>query len=95
LGATTLATGRALGETIAVTMVIGNTDHFTHSLFGQTQTMASLIANEFTEATEPYHLAALVAVGVLLLVVAVVVNLAARLLVRSVGRQRALGIGVL
>ncbi len=95
LGATTLATGRALGETIAVTMVIGNTDRFTHSLFGQTQTMASLIANEFTEATEPFHLSALVAVGVLLLVVAIVVNLAARLLVRSVGRQRALGIGVL
>jgi len=95
LGATTLATGRAMGETIAVTMVIGNTDHFAHSLFGTTQTMASLIANEFTEATEPFHLAALIGVGLLLLVVAVVVNLAARLLVRSVGRQRAFGIGVL
>jgi phosphate transport system permease protein len=95
LGATTLATGRAMGETIAVTMVIGNTDHFTHSLFGTTQTMASLIANEFTEATEPFHLAALIGVGVLLLVVAVIVNLAARLLVRSIGRQRAVGIGVL
>jgi len=95
LGATTLATGRALGETIAVTMVIGNTDHLAHSLFGTTQTMASLIANEFTEATEPFHLSSLIAVGVLLLVVAVVVNLAARLLVRSVGRQRAIGIGVL
>jgi phosphate transport system permease protein len=95
LGATTLATGRAMGETIAVTMVIGNTDHFTHSFFGTTQTMASLIANEFTEATEPFHLAALIGVGVLLLVVAVIVNLAARLLVRSIGRQRAVGIGVL
>ena len=95
LGATTLATGRAMGETIAVTMVIGNTDHFTHSLFGTTQTMASLIANEFTEATEPFHLASLIAVGVVLLVVAVVVNLVARLLVRSIGRQRAVGIGVL
>jgi len=93
LGATTLATGRALGETIAVTMVIGNTDHLAHSLFGTTQTMASLIANEFTEATEPFHLSSLIAVGVLLLVVAVVVNLAARLLVRSVGRQRAIGMG--
>jgi len=95
LGATTLATGRALGETIAVTMVIGNTDHLAHSLFGTTQTMASLIANEFTEATEPFHLSALIAVGVLLLVVAVVVNLAARLLLRSFSHQRALGIGVL
>ena len=63
LGATTLATGRALGETIAVTMVIGNTDGFAHSLFGPTATMASVIANEFTEATEPYHLSALIAVG--------------------------------
>ena len=95
LGATTLATGRALGETIAVTMVIGNTDRFAHSLFGTTQTMASLIANEFTEATEPFHLASLITVGVLLLGVSVLVNLVARLLVRSVGRQRAFGIGVL
>jgi len=95
LGATTLAIGRAMGETIAVTMVIGNTDHFSHSLFGTTQTMASLIANEFSEATEPFHLSALIAVGVVLLVVAVVVNVAARLLVRSVDRQRAIGIGVL
>jgi phosphate transport system permease protein len=95
LGATTLATGRALGETIAVTMVIGNTNALTHSLFGTTATMASVIANEFTEATEPFHLSALVAVGVLLLVVSVVVNLLARLLVRSVGRQRAIGVGVL
>jgi phosphate transport system permease protein len=95
LGATTLATGRAMGETIAVTMVIGNTDHFTHSLFGTTQTMASLIANEFTEATEPFHLASLIAVGVLLMVVAAVVNVVARLLVRSVSRQGALGMGVL
>ena len=94
LGATTLATGRALGETIAVTMVIGNTPALAHSLFSPAQTMASVIANEFTEATEPFHLSALVAVGVLLLVVTLLVNLAARLLVRSVGRQRALGIGV-
>ena len=95
LGATTLATGRALGETIAVTMVIGNSPTLAHSLFAPAQTMASLIANEFTEATEPFHLSALVAVGLLLLVVTVVVNLAARLLVRSVSRERALGVGML
>jgi phosphate transport system permease protein len=94
LGATTLATGRALGETIAVTMVIGNTPALAHSLFSTAQTMASVIANEFTEATEPFHKAALVAVGVLLLVVSLGVNLAARLLVRSIGRQRALGAGM-
>ena len=95
VGATTLATARALGETIAVTMVIGNTPAFAHSLFAPTATMASVIANEFTEATEPYHLASLIAVGLLLMAVSVVVNLAARLAVRSVGRNRALGIGVL
>jgi phosphate transport system permease protein len=89
LGAVTLATGRALGETMAVAMVIGNTDAFTHSLFGTTATMSSVIANEFTEATEPYHLTSLVAVAVLLLVVAALVNVVARVLVRSVGRSRA------
>lgn len=93
LGAATLATGRAVGETIAVTMVIGNTDAFAHSLFAPTATMASLIANEFTEATEPFHLSALVGVGIMLLAVSALVNVIARLLVRSVARQRgAIGI---
>ena len=89
LGAVTLATGRALGETIAVTMVIGNTPAFAHSLFDTGATMSSIIANQFTEATEPFHLASLIAIAVLLLVVAALVNVAARLLVRSVGRSRA------
>ncbi|MGB9112401.1 MAG: phosphate ABC transporter permease subunit PstC [Acidimicrobiales bacterium] len=88
LGAITLAMGRALGETIAVTMVIGNTPGIPHSLFAPAATMASVIANQFTEATEPFHLASLVAVGVLLLVVSVLVNSLARLLVRSIGRTR-------
>lgn len=88
LGAVTLATGRALGETMAVAMVIGNTTTFAHSLFGTSATMASVIANEFTEADEPFHLASLVYVAVLLLVVAALVNVLARLLVRSVGRSR-------
>jgi len=88
LGAVTLAMGRALGETIAVTMVIGNTPALAHSLFAPASTMASVIANQFTEATEPFHLASLVAVGVLLLVISVLVNSAARLLVRSIGRSR-------
>lgn len=88
LGAVTLAMGRALGETIAVTMVIGNTPSIAHSLFAPASTMASVIANQFSEATEPFHLASLVAVGVLLLVISVLVNSAARLLVRSIGRSR-------
>ena len=88
LGAVTLAMGRALGETIAVTMVIGNTPAIPHSLFSPAATMASIIANQFSEATEPFHLASLVAVGVLLLVISVVVNSGARILVRSIGRSR-------
>jgi phosphate transport system permease protein len=83
-----------MGETIAVTMVIGNTDSIPHSLFGQGQTMASLIANEFTEATEPFHLSSLIAVGLLLLVISALVNGGARLMVRSIGRS-APGVGVM
>jgi phosphate transport system permease protein len=87
LGAITLSTGRALGETIAVTMVIGNSTAIAHSLFAPSATLSSVIANQFTEATEPFHLSSLIALGVVLLAVAVVVNAAARLLVRGVGRQ--------
>lgn len=94
LGAGVLAAGRAMGETIAVSMVIGNTDSIPHSVFGQGQTMASLIANEFTEAVEPFHLSSLIAVGLLLLVIAVLVNAGARLLVHSISRNSP-GLGVL
>jgi phosphate transport system permease protein len=87
LGGAILAAGRALGETIAVTMVIGNKNAITHSLLGPAQTLASLIANEFTEATEPFHLASLIEAGLLLLIISVIVNGGARLLVRTVGRQ--------
>ena len=88
LGAVTLGLGRALGETIAVTMVIGNTNRIPNSLAAPSQTIASIIANEFIEATEPYHLTSLVAAGVVLLVICVIVNALARLLVWSVGRDR-------
>jgi phosphate transport system permease protein len=87
LGAVTLSMGRALGETIAVTMVIGNSTAIAHSLFAPAATLSSVIANQFTEATEPFHLSSLIALGVVLLAVSVVVNAAARLLVHSVGRQ--------
>jgi phosphate transport system permease protein len=88
LGAVTLGLGRALGETMAVTMVIGNNNVLPHSLIAPTQTIASVIANEFIEATEPYHLTSLVAAGLVLLVICVIVNGLARLLVWSVGRDR-------
>jgi len=85
VGAILLALGRALGETMAVTMVIGNRPEISASLFAPGYTMASLIANEFTEATSRLYLSALAEVGVLLFVVTVVVNALARLLVWSVG----------
>jgi phosphate transport system permease protein len=94
LGAITLSTGRALGETIAVTMVIGNSTAIAHSLFAPAATLSSVIANQFTEATEPFHLSSLMALGVILLVIAVLVNVAARLLVRSVKRDSAASVAL-
>ncbi|MHB8489309.1 MAG: phosphate ABC transporter permease subunit PstC [Candidatus Dormibacteria bacterium] len=87
VGAVVLGLGRALGETMAVTFVIGNTNAVPNSLIAPGQTMASLIANEFTEATEPFHAAALLGIAVLLLVIAVIVNVFARILVWSVSRE--------
>ncbi len=76
-----LALGRALGETMAVTMVIGNRSAMPQSIWDLANTMASVIANEFTEATEDVHLAALVEIGLLLFVITVVVNLVARIFI--------------
>jgi len=81
LGGVLLSLGRALGETMAVTMVIGNRTAVMHSLFGQTATMASVIANEFTEANTPMHLASLILVGLVLFLLTIVVNLIARVLI--------------
>jgi len=72
-----LALARALGETMAVTMLIGNSVELPYSAFGPAATMASLIANEFTEASDDLHLAALVGVGFVLLLIALLTNLAA------------------
>jgi phosphate transport system permease protein len=81
-GAVVLALGRALGETIAVTMVIGNRPEIPHSLFAPAYTLASVIANEFTEATGRVYPAALVELGLILMLVTLAVNLGAMLLVR-------------
>lgn len=86
-GATILALGRALGETIAVTMVIGNAYVIPHSIFQPAYTLASVIANEFTEATGPVYPAALVELGVILIVVTLIVNIFALILVHSTSRQ--------
>ncbi len=85
VGAVLLGLGRALGETMAVTMVIGNRPEIAASLFAPGYTMASMIANEFTEATSDLYLSALVEVGLILFAVTVLVNALARLLVWSVG----------
>ena len=86
IGAVLLGLGRALGETMAVTMVIGNRPEIAASLFAPGYTMASVIANEFTEAISDLYLAALIEVGVLLFGITVLVNALARLLVWSVAR---------
>jgi phosphate transport system permease protein len=80
-GAALLSLGRALGETIAVTMVIGNTMQISNSLFASGYTLPSVIANEFTEATGTVHLAALFYLGVVLVLITIAVNVVARLLV--------------
>lgn len=89
LGGVILGLGRALGETMAVTMVIGNRHEIAASLFAPGYTMASLIANEFSEATGDLHLSALMAVGLTLFVVTLIVNAIARWLVWRVGRGHA------
>ena len=81
IGGIILGLGRALGETMAVTMLIGNKHDISASLFAPGYTMASLIANEFTEASGDLHLSALMAVGFVLLVIALIVNAIARWLV--------------
>src|SRR5262245_13160010 len=85
IGAVLLGLGRALGETMAVTMVIGHRQELSVSLFAPGYTMASVLANEFTEATSDLYLSALMQIGLLLLVVTVLVNALARLLVWTVG----------
>jgi phosphate transport system permease protein len=85
IGAVLLGLGRAIGETMAVTMVIGNRPEIAASLFAPGYTMASMIANEFTEATTDLYLSALVEVALLLFVITIIVNAVARLLVWSAG----------
>jgi len=82
IGGIILGLGRALGETMAVTMLIGNRHEISLSLLAPGYTMASLIANEFSEATGDLHLSALMAVGFVLLLLTIVVNGLARWLVR-------------
>src|SRR3989475_1475470 len=92
-GAIILGLGRAIGETMAVTMVIGNRPEISLSLFQPSYTLASVIANEFTEATADIYLSSLVELGLILFLVTFVVNAIARLLVWRVTRGT-LGAGI-
>jgi len=87
LGAAILGLGRALGETMAVTMVIGNNLDLSASLLHPGYTMASIIANEFTEATDNLYLHALIEIGLVLFVMTLVINLIARLLIWRVAHK--------
>jgi phosphate transport system permease protein len=80
-----LGLARAAGETMAITMVIGNSNQIRASLFAPAQTMSSLLANEFAEASTPLHRAALAEVALVLLMMSLLFNVVARYLV--VGKQ--------
>jgi phosphate transport system permease protein len=87
VGAVMLGFGRALGETMAVTMVIGNQPKVSASLFAPQYTMAAVIANEFTEAADDLYLSALVEIGLVLFTITLIVNVLSRLLIWSMARS--------
>jgi phosphate transport system permease protein len=87
VGAVMLGFGRALGETMAVTMVIGNNPKISLSLFAPQYTMAAVVANEFTEAADELYLSALVEIGLVLFIITLFVNSLSRLLIWSMNRS--------
>jgi phosphate transport system permease protein len=89
IGAVMLGFGRAVGETMAVTMVIGNNPQVSASLFAPQYTMAAVIANEFTEAADELYLHALIEIGLLLFIITVAVNMLSRLLIWSMKKRSA------
>jgi len=87
IGAVMLGFGRALGETMAVTMVIGNNPQVSASLFAPQYTMAAVLANEFTEAADELYLSALVEIGLVLFIITLIVNALSRLLIWSMASR--------
>jgi phosphate transport system permease protein len=87
MGAIILGLGRAIGETMAVTMVIGNNPKISLSLFAAQHTMSAVIANEFTEADTDLYLSALIEIGLVLFVITLIVNALSRFLIWSVSRE--------
>lgn len=78
-----LALGRAIGETMAVTMVIGNSNHMPSNIFSPANTMASIIANEFTEAVTELHLSSLIEIGVVLFIVTTIISITGKVIIRK------------
>jgi phosphate transport system permease protein len=89
VGAVILALGRALGETLAVSMIIGNTFHISPSLFAPATTLASLIATQFREADTSLYLSALIAAAFVLFAITILVNVLARVLIWKLTMQGA------
>src|SRR5574339_1280445 len=89
IGAIILGFGRALGETMAVTMVIGNNPQITPSLFKPQYTMAAVLANEFTEAADDLYLHALIEIGLVLFLITIIINALSRFLIWSMARRTA------
>jgi len=87
IGAVMLGFGRALGETMAVTMVIGNNPQVSTSLFAPQYTMAAVLANEFTEAADELYLHALIEIGLVLFIITLIVNGLSRVLIWTMGRS--------
>jgi len=88
VGAVMLGFGRALGETMAVTMVIGNSPQISASLFAPQYTMAAVLANEFAEASGDLYLHALVEIGLVLFTITLIINVISRLFIWSMGAER-------
>ncbi len=88
VGAIMLGFGRALGETMAVTMVIGNNPQISASLYAPQYTMAAVLANEFAEATNDLYLHALVEIGMVLFIMTLIINVISRMFIWSMGRQK-------
>ena len=86
IGSLILGFGRALGETMAVTMVIGNNPQITASLFQPQYTMSAVLANEFAEAADDLYLSALIEIGLVLFAITLMVNMASRILIWQMNR---------
>ena len=87
MGGVLLSLGRALGETMAVTMVIGNANVLTFNVFAPGNTMASVIANEFSEATTNVYLSSLIEIGLLLFVISTLINIAGKIVVNRMAAR--------